>query len=82
MVIVSRAPAESLACARLGWLNASLKSMETREELSTSCNPKVMSRCLSAPDATSFTSLTQEQAATTNMASMVRIQVFSIIMHS
>ena len=34
--------------------NASLKSMETREELSTNCNPEVMSRCLSAPDATSL----------------------------
>ena len=26
-----------------GWLNASLKSTETRDELSTTCNPKVMS---------------------------------------
>ena len=34
------------------------KSMETREELSTTCDPKVMS---------------------TNMVSVVRIQVFSII---
>ena len=33
-----------------GWLNVSLKSTETRDELSTSC----MSRCLSAPDATSL----------------------------
>ena len=33
-------------------LNASLKSTETREELSTTCNPKVMSKCLPAPDAT------------------------------
>ena len=47
---------------------------------STTCNPKVMSRLLSTPDATS-TSLSQEQAAKTNMASVVRIQVFSI-MHS
>ena len=31
-----------------------VKSTETREELSTNCNPKVMSRCLSAPDATSL----------------------------
>ena len=30
------------------------KSTETRKELSTTCNPKVMSRCLSAPDATSL----------------------------
>ena len=29
-----------------------LKSTETSEELSTTCNPKVMSKCLSAPDAT------------------------------
>ena len=36
-----------------GWLSASLKSTETRDELSTTCNPKVMSRCLSVPDATS-----------------------------
>ena len=28
------------------------KSTETRDELSTMCNPKVMSRCLSTPDAT------------------------------
>ena len=33
---------------------ASLRSTETRDELSTTCNPKVMSRCLSAPDATSL----------------------------
>ena len=33
-----------------GWLNASLNT-ETRDELSTTSNPKVMSRCLSAPDA-------------------------------
>ena len=30
------------------------KSTETREELSTTCNLKVMSRFLSAPDATSL----------------------------
>ena len=30
------------------------KSTETRDELSTTCNPKVMSRCLSAPDAASL----------------------------
>ena len=34
--------------------NASLKSTKTRDELSTTCNPKVMSRCLSASDATSL----------------------------
>ena len=34
--------------------NASLKSTVPRDELSTTCNPKVMSRCLSAPDATSL----------------------------
>ena len=38
----------------LGWLNVSLKSTETKDELSTTCNPKVMSRCLSTPDATSL----------------------------
>ena len=36
------------------WLNDSLKSTETRDELSTTCNPKVRSRCLSAPDSTSL----------------------------
>ena len=36
-------------------VNAYLKCMETREELLTTCNPKVMSIiCLSAPDATSI----------------------------
>ena len=40
---------------------ASLKGKETRDELSTTCNPKVMSRCLSMPDATHIpTSLTPE----------------------
>ena len=38
----------------VGMVNASLKSTETGEELSTNCNPKIMSRCLSAPDATSL----------------------------
>ena len=38
----------------VGWLNASLKSTETWDELSTTCNPKVISRCLSAPDVTSL----------------------------
>ena len=56
----------------------SQKSTDTRDELLTTCNPKVMSRYLSAPDATS---LPQEQVAKTNMVSVVRIQVFSI-MHS
>ena len=31
-----------------------LKHMEIRDELSNTCNPKVMSRCLSVPDATSL----------------------------
>ena len=30
------------------------KSYKTRDKLSTTCNPKVMSRCLSMPDATSL----------------------------
>ena len=51
----------------------SLKSTETRDEISTTCNLKVMSRCLSAPDATS---LPQEQAVKSNMVSVIRIQVF------
>ena len=53
---------------RLRWA-CGVKSTETRDELSTTCNPSVMSRCLSAPD------------AKTNMVSVVGIQVFSI-MHS
>ena len=46
--------------------------METRYELSATYNLKVMSRCLSAPNATS---LPQEQAAKSNMVSVVRIPV-------
>ena len=42
--------------------------METRNELSTNCNPKVMSRCLPI--------LPQEQEAKFKMFSVVRIQVF------
>ena len=34
-----------------------------------------MSRCMSAPDATSDTSLPQELAGKTNMVSVVRMQV-------
>ena len=37
-----------------GWLNAALKITETTDELSTTCNPKVISKCLSEPDATSL----------------------------
>ena len=55
------------------------KSTETREELSTTCNPKVMSRCLSAPDVTSLHHCLKEQAAKTKMVSVVRIQVFSFM---
>ena len=33
-----------------GMVKCFFKSMETREELLTTRNPKVMSRCLSAPD--------------------------------
>ena len=32
----------------------SLKGTETRDEQSNMCNPKVVSRCLSTPDATSL----------------------------
>ena len=42
------------------------KKYGNREELSTNCKPKVMPRCLSA--------LPHEQAAKTDMASMVRIK--------
>ena len=38
----------------VGLASASLKGTETRDELSSTCNPKDMSRCLSAPDATSL----------------------------
>ena len=44
-----------------GWLSTSLKTTETRDELSTTRNPKVMSRCLSAPDATSLHHCLQNQ---------------------
>ena len=36
-------------------------------------------RCLSAPDATSLTSLPQEQAAKTDMLSVVSIQVLCTV---
>ena len=36
-------------------------------------------RCLSAPDATSLTSLLQEQAAKTDMLSVISIQVLCIV---
>ena len=52
----------------VGWLNVSLKSMETKDE-------HLMSRCLSAPDAMSLpTSLPQEQVAKTKMLSVVRVK--------
>ena len=38
----------------LGMAKRFSKHTVTREELSTTCNPKVMSRCLSVPDATSL----------------------------
>ena len=52
----------------LGWLNASLQSTETRNELSTTLYLqseiiKVMSRCLSAPDAASLTPLPPEASS-------------------
>ena len=56
------------------------KKYGTIEELSTTCNLKVMSRCLSVPMLHPYITA-QEQAAKTNMASVVRIQVFSF-MHS
>ena len=57
-----------------GWLNASLKSAETRDELSTTAIRKL------CHDACQYlmlhpTSLPQEQAAKSNITSMVRIQV-------
>ena len=55
------------------------KKYGEKEELSTNCNPKVMSRCLSAPDTTSLHHcLKNKQLKLANLASMVRIQVFSI----
>ena len=59
---------------------SSLKITETRDDLSTTCilNKSYVkmpvSACCYIP-----TSLPQEQAAKPNMASMVRIQVFSIM---
>ena len=50
------------------------KSTETRDELSTTCNQKVMSRCLSTPDYPDY-------KTNANLVSIVRIHVFSI-MHS
>ena len=38
----------------VGMAKCFTKKYGTRDELSTTCNPKVMSRCLSAPDATSL----------------------------
>ena len=65
----------------LVWLNASLKSTETRDELSTTLylqskrQIKVMSRCLLAIDALSLpTSLHQEQAVKTKIFSVIMIQ--------
>ena len=52
-----------------------LKGTETRGELSTKCNPKVMSRCLSVYIPTS---LPQEQPPKTNLASMVRILMCTV----
>ena len=53
-------------------LNTSLKSTETG--MSFQSEIKVMSRCLSAPDATSLHHCPQEQAAKTSMLSVVRIK--------
>ena len=49
------------------------KITETRDELSTTYNPKIMSRCLSAPDATLHHCLKNKQQS--NMVFVVRIQV-------
>ena len=49
-----------------------LKSTEAREELSTKCNLKVMSRCLSAPDVTSLHHCLKNKQLNL-MASKVRI---------
>ena len=62
-------------------LNASLISTGKRDELSTACNPKVMSRCLSTPDATSLHHCLKKKQLKLIVASLVRIPVFSI-MHS
>ena len=48
---------------------------KTRDELRI----KVMSRCLSAPDATSLHQLQQEQAAKTDMLSVVSMEYISAI---
>ena len=39
---------------KIHYYNRGMVSTETREELLTTCNQQVMSRCLSAPDATSL----------------------------
>ena len=69
----------------LVWLNTSLKSTETRDELSTTLylQSKLMSRCLSVPDSTSLpTSMPQEQAAKTKMVLVVMAKGVFSIMHS
>ena len=89
----------------VGMANASLKSTEPRDELSTTCNRKsklcqdacqhlmlhpyitasrtiinilLLSR-IQALDLSKGISLSQEQAAKTNMLSVIGIQVFSIM---
>ena len=54
----------------VGMANASLIYSETRDELSTTCNPKVMSRFLSVPPYITAS----RTSAKTNMVSVVRIQ--------
>ena len=58
----------------IGMAKCSLKSTETRDELSTTgILNKGYVKMPVAPDATSLTSLPQEQVAKTNMVSVVRI---------
>ena len=55
------------------------KSTETKDVLLTTCNPQVMSRCLSMPDATSLHYCLKNKQLKLIMVSVVRIQVFSTV---
>ena len=64
----------------VGMANASLKSTETRDDLSTTCN---LNKCYVKIPVSAWCyiprSLPQQQAAKANMVSVVRIHVLSIM---
>ena len=55
------------------------KKYGNRDEILTTCNPKVMSRCMSVPDATLLHHYLKNKQLKPNIISVVRIQVFSIV---